>query len=47
MDGFKRSFATMTKADFARVIDDVRKHMMQKPSCFLIDVLGDRCDGYM
>ena len=46
MDEFKRSFSTMTKADFARVIDDVRKHMMQKQSIFLTDVLGDRCDGY-
>ena len=42
-DGFKRSFTTMTKADFARVIDEVRMYMMQNPSFFLTDLLGDRC----
>ena len=46
MDGFKRSFTTMTKADFARVIDDVRKNMMQNQSFFLTDILGDSCVRY-
>lgn len=46
MDGFKRSFSRMTKADFTRVINDVREYMMQKPSFFLTDTLGDRCDRY-
>ena len=47
MDGFKRSFTTMTKADFARVIDDVRTYMMQNPFFLLTDLLGDRCIRYI
>ena len=46
LDGFKRSFTTMTKADFARVIDDVSGYMMQKTSILLISLLGHRCTGY-
>ena len=46
MDGFNRSFSTMTKEDFARVIEDVRKHMTQNQSVFLTDILGNRYDRY-
>ena len=46
MDGFNRSFTTMTKADFTRVIDEVRGYMMQKTSNSLTHLLGNRCTGY-
>ena len=47
MDGFERTFTTMTKADFAKVIDDVRSYMMQKTSIILTNLLGNRCTiGY-
>ena len=47
MDGFKHTFTTMTKADFAMVIDDVRNYKEQNSSIFLTRLLGNRCIGYM
>ena len=46
MDGFQRSFTTMTKADFARVIEDVSSFMEQNTSMVLTHLLGNRCIGY-
>ena len=47
MDEFTHSFTTMTKADFARVIEGVRSCMIQKTFIFLTHLLGNRSIGYM
>ena len=46
LDGFKHSFTTMTKEDFAMVINEVGSYILQEIFIFLTHLLGNRCIGY-